>query len=242
MSFTSSMNHQPWFFGPLLMTSGSSNGSSCQHFFKYRNTKMQIIQNILRGWPMVGAASKVYGWPHAGVGGGCCGCGCPSRHDHFDQPGSIWNEDEKKKVNIKNYHFLAVPVGTIILTSSTLKRSQEVSETKMRRRRGLNKHYNCRGCGRWKIFCFALQTLTRLGCFWISTPPSTFALVVIIRDHDHCWISMHLKLPPQMREEWYSRLTQAQRRIEMVPRQALNSRRHQKCLPRSAAALMHTQT
>ena len=32
----------------------------------------------------------------------------------------------------------AVPVGTIILTSSTLKRSQEVSETKMRRRRGLN--------------------------------------------------------------------------------------------------------
>ena len=33
---------------------------------------------------------------------------------------------------------VAVPVGTIILTSSTLKRSQEVSETKMRRRRGLN--------------------------------------------------------------------------------------------------------
>ena len=29
----------------------------------------------------------------------------------------------------------AVPVGTIILTSSTLKRSQEVSETKMRGRR-----------------------------------------------------------------------------------------------------------
>ena len=101
---------------------------------KYKNAENT---KYFRGWPMVGAASKVYGWPHAGVGGGRCGC-CPSRHDHFDQPGSIWNEDEKKKVNIKNYHFLAVPVGTIILTSSTLKRSQEVSETKMRRRRGLN--------------------------------------------------------------------------------------------------------
>ena len=128
----------------------------------------------------------------------------------------------------------AVPVGTIILTSSTLKRSQEVSETKKKKM----KHHKSRRYGWWQnLLFFFYKLLLCKCCLWILTLPSTFDLFVIIRDHDHCWISMHLKLPPQMREEWYSRLTQAQRRIEMVPRQALNSRRHQKCLPAKCSSV-----
>ena len=87
------------------MNSDSSNGSSCRHFIKYRNTKMQKIQNILEvgRWLELPVKFTVGLMPEL-VGGAVA----------------------------------AVPVGTIILTSSTLKRSQEVSETKMRRRRGLN--------------------------------------------------------------------------------------------------------